>query len=150
QRVVQALDGRDRLAVEDELVSHRLHAEDTDLLLDQPWQDLVLEAPEVRVHDVQGHLDGVEPEVVGGRHVEHPAVDRGVLVPGEADVPESSASSAPPGAKTRSGSSMRMTSWICMRSTRSVWRRRRDSSICSAAASRVRPSIFVIRKTLPR
>ena len=45
-------------------------------------QDLLLEAPVVDVHDVQGHLDG-RPVVGLAEHLE---VDRRVLVAGEAEV----------------------------------------------------------------
>src|SRR2546428_6072773 len=57
---------------------------------------------------------------------------------------------APPGAKIRSGSSNRIISWNCIKSMRSVCNLFSDSSICLAAVSLVRPSIFVMRKTLWR
>ena len=48
--------------------------------------DLVGEGAEVRVHDVDGHLDGVEVEVVFLRDFEHAEMDGGIFVAGEADV----------------------------------------------------------------
>ena len=46
---------------------------------------LLLEAAEVRVHDVERHLHGVEAEAVLGRHLEHAQVDQRIFVAGEAD-----------------------------------------------------------------
>jgi hypothetical protein len=48
-------------------------------------QDLLAEAAEVGVHDVERHLHGVEAEAVLRRHLQHPQVDERVLVAGEAD-----------------------------------------------------------------
>ena len=61
-----------------------------------------------------------------------------------------SASMLPPGAKQRSGSDGRITSWICMRSTWSVPSRESDSSIWRVALAASRPSIFDMRKTFSR
>ncbi len=44
------------------------------------------EGAEVRVHDVDGHLNGVEVEAVLLRDLEHAKVDGGVFVAGESDV----------------------------------------------------------------
>jgi hypothetical protein len=85
---VQALDRRHDAALEDEPVAHRLHGERSDLLLQEHRQHLMLEAPEVGVHHVERHLDGIEVDAMRPRGVEHPEMHVGVLVPGEPDVPD--------------------------------------------------------------
>ena len=45
------------------------HAEDADALFDELGHDVVGEAAEVGVHDVERHLDGVEMEVVLARRL---------------------------------------------------------------------------------
>src|ERR1039457_7004154 len=55
QRVVQALDGGDRSALEDVSVPHRFHAEHGDSLLDEFGQYLLRKAAEVSVHQIQRH-----------------------------------------------------------------------------------------------
>ena len=137
EAVVQGFDGLDGFAVEDVVVAEGLHGEDADALLERDGDDFAGEGAEVGVHDVDGHLDGVEVEAVLLGGFEHAQVDGGVFVAGEADVADlpaclaaTAASMAPPGAKMRSGSSMRMTSWNWTRSMVSVWRRPRDCSSC--------------------
>jgi hypothetical protein len=83
--VVEAFDGFDDVTVEDNAAAHGFHAEHTNALLDELWQDLLFEAAKVGIHDVEGHLDGVEAEVVLGGHLEHAEVDGGIFVAGEAD-----------------------------------------------------------------
>src|SRR5437773_2990378 len=85
-RIVQALDRAHRLAGRDLTVPEGLHPEDSDSLLHEDLQDLLLEALEVGVHHVQRHLDRVEPEPVLRGRLEHPQMDRRTLVPREADV----------------------------------------------------------------
>ena len=82
---MEAFDGFDGVAFEDDAAAHGFHAEHADALLDKFGQDLVFEAAEVRVHDVEGHLDGVETEVVLARQLEHAEVDDRVFVTREAD-----------------------------------------------------------------
>ncbi len=72
-------------AVEDEVVAERLHRQDADPLLGGQRQHLMGEAAEVGVHDIDGHLDGVEVEAVLVRDFQHPPVDERVFVAGEAD-----------------------------------------------------------------
>src|SRR5947208_8188789 len=85
-RVMQALDRADGLAGRDLAIPEGLHPEDSDPLLHEDRQDLLLEALEVRVHHVQRHLDRVEPEPVLRGRLEHPEVNRGVLVSRETDI----------------------------------------------------------------
>lgn len=70
-RVMQAFDGADGVAFEDDAAAHWFHAEHADLFLFQDRQDAALETVEMGVHHVQWHLDGVEPELVGGGGLEH-------------------------------------------------------------------------------
>src|SRR5436309_10573555 len=156
-RIVQALDRSHCLAGRDLTIPEGLHPEDSDPLLHEDRQDLLLEAFEVSVHHVQRHLDRVELEPMRRGRLEHPQMDRGTLVSCEADVPDpprilrlEGRLNRTPLAKIRSGSSIRMISWNCRRSMTSVWSRRSDSSICRAAAVRVCPSIFVMRKARSR
>lgn len=83
--VLQTFDGFDGVALENDAAAHGFHAEHADALLDELGQDLVFEAAKVRVHDVEGHLDGVEAEVVLRGHLQHSEMDGGVFVAGEAD-----------------------------------------------------------------
>src|SRR2546422_588463 len=84
--VVEALDGRHRTAHQNERIAHGLHPQHADVLLDQHGHDLLHEAVVMGIHHVQGHLHRVEPEPVRPGGVEHPQVDSGTLVTGEADV----------------------------------------------------------------
>jgi len=63
-----------------------LHGEDADTFGVGDGDDLVLEGAEVGVHDVDGHLQGVEVEALLFGIVDHVQVDGGVLVAGESDV----------------------------------------------------------------
>ena len=70
-RVVQAINGRDGFALEHEAGSHGLHAENGDALLDGNGNDFFLEAVEVRVHDVERHLHGIEMKLVRRGDLQH-------------------------------------------------------------------------------
>ncbi len=83
---MEALDGGDGAAFEDVAVAEGLHAEDGNAFVDEAGDDMLDEAAEVGVHDVERHLAGVEVEVVGSALIEHTEMDRGVLMAGEADV----------------------------------------------------------------
>src|SRR5438094_2638358 len=87
-RIVQALDRSHWLAGRDLTIPEGLHPEDSDPLLHEDRQDLLLEAFEVSVHHVQRHLDRVELEPMRRGRLEHPQMDRGTLVSCEADVPD--------------------------------------------------------------
>ena len=82
---MEALDRSHRLALEDEAVSHRLHAQDTDAFAHQRRQHVLAETAEVGIHDIERHLYRVEVELVLSRHLQHPQVDERVLVAGESD-----------------------------------------------------------------
>src|SRR3989449_2261624 len=84
--IVEAFDGHHGAAHQDERIAHGLHPQHSDVLLDEPGHDLLLEAVVMRVHHIQRHLHRVEPEPVRPRGVEHPQMDGGALVTGEADV----------------------------------------------------------------
>ena len=56
QRVMQALDGCDRSALEEVSVPHRFHAEHGNSLLDEFGHYLLRKAAEVSVHQIQRHL----------------------------------------------------------------------------------------------
>src|SRR5438552_6939041 len=85
-RIVKALAWDHGLAGRYLAISEGLHPKDSDPFLHQDRQDLLLEALEVRVHHVQRHLDRVEPEPVLRGRLEHPLMDRGILVSREPDV----------------------------------------------------------------
>ena len=71
EAVVQSFDGLDGFAVENVVVAEGLHGEDADALLEGYGDDFTGEGAEVGVHDVDGHLDGVEVEGVFLRGLEH-------------------------------------------------------------------------------
>src|SRR6266498_1341711 len=71
---MQALDGRDGLALEDEGIPHRFHSEHPDLVRDQARENLMFETPKMCVHDVQWHLHGVKAEFVGRSDLQLPEV----------------------------------------------------------------------------
>ena len=83
---MKGFDGLDGVAFEDVGVAEGFHGEDADALLECDRHDLFGEGAEVCVHDVDGHLNGVEVEVVLLRGFEHAEMDGGILVAGEADV----------------------------------------------------------------
>jgi hypothetical protein len=72
---VKAFDWLDRLALEDVPRTHRFHSEHPDLLLEQHGQDLVLKTAVMRVHHIQGHLHGIEPELMLRRRLKHVQMD---------------------------------------------------------------------------
>lgn len=82
---MQAFDGTDGFAFYDEVVAHRLHAKNSHLLLDGNRYDLFAEPLEMRVHEIERHLHGIEDEPVLGCGVQHVQVDVGALVAGEAE-----------------------------------------------------------------
>src|SRR5271165_2793604 len=84
--VVQTFDRRGRLAVEDQFVPQRFHAEHSNPVLDQNRENLFLKAVEVRVHDVQGHLHSIEGELMREPGLEHLEMKCGALMTGKADV----------------------------------------------------------------
>src|SRR5579859_7357979 len=79
------------LAVENEFVAQRLHAEHSNSVLHQNRENFFLEAVEMSVHDIQGHLHRIEAELVREGSFQHFEMDVGTLVPGEADVADLSA-----------------------------------------------------------
>src|SRR5581483_8526796 len=83
---MQTLDRRDGLALQNDGVAHRLHAEHSDIVLHQNWKDFAAEAVVMCVHHVERHLYGVESEAVSKSGVEHLQVDVGTLVSREPDV----------------------------------------------------------------
>ena len=86
ESVVEAIDGRDNFAFEDDVVSHRFHAEYAYAILDQFRQHQFREAAKMSVHDVERHLDGIEVEAMFGRDFQHVEMDMRILVSGESDV----------------------------------------------------------------
>ena len=62
--VVQALHRRGGLALKNEVISHRLHSQDSDFLPQQNGKHLDLETVEVMIHDVQWQLHSVECELM--------------------------------------------------------------------------------------
>jgi len=83
---VEALEWSRRFALENKVVAHWLHAEHAHIVLKQDRQHFSFEAVEVRIHYVQRHLDGVEPEPMLGSGVQHLQMDVRTLVAGESDV----------------------------------------------------------------
>ena len=61
---MKALHGGRCFALKNNVVTHGLHAEHADVVLDQEGQNFLFEAVEVRVHYVEGHLNGIERESV--------------------------------------------------------------------------------------
>src|ERR1700676_3231104 len=62
--VVKALHGGGGLALENDVVTHRLHTQHADVVLEQDRQNFLFETIEVRVHYVERHLNSVEREPV--------------------------------------------------------------------------------------
>jgi len=67
----EAFDGRHGLAVENASVAYRLHAENADVLLQQIGQNSLLETFKMRIHDIEGHLNGVESKVMSRGCIKH-------------------------------------------------------------------------------
>src|SRR5260370_30193500 len=63
-RVVKALYRGGCLALENNAVTHRLHTEHADAVLQQDGQNFLFKTIEVRVHYIEGHLNGIEREAV--------------------------------------------------------------------------------------
>src|ERR1700728_1865114 len=49
---------------------------------------MAAEAAEMRIHDVERHLAGVETELVLRRHFQHPQMHEGIFMPGESNEPD--------------------------------------------------------------
>src|SRR5260370_26432795 len=64
--VAETLDGRDGVAFEQDSGTHGLHAEDADFIFHEDGKDSLPETLVVRVHGVEGHLDGVEMKLMRG------------------------------------------------------------------------------------
>src|SRR6267143_883643 len=62
--VVKALHRSRCFALKNSVVTHRLHAEHADIVLEQDWQHFRFETIKVRVHDVERHLNGIEGEAM--------------------------------------------------------------------------------------
>src|SRR5260370_18604011 len=62
--VVKALHRRGRFAFENNVITHGLHAEHADIVLEQDGQDFLFKTIEVCVHYVEWHLNGIEREAV--------------------------------------------------------------------------------------
>src|SRR5882672_7424268 len=83
---MQALDGSDGFALEDEGIPHGLHSQHPNLVRDQARENLMFEAAKMCVHDVQWHLNGVKTEFVGRRELEHPQMNERIFMPVKSDV----------------------------------------------------------------
>ena len=81
---MQALERRHHFGFQDVFVAHGLHAKDAHLFLYQNRHHFLAEAAEVRVHDVQRHLRGVETKTVFVGHFQHTQMHTGIFVAGEA------------------------------------------------------------------
>src|SRR5260370_6709023 len=86
QRVVETLDRCGNARFQDVAEGDRFHAKDGGALFDKSWDNLMGEAAEVKIEYVQGHLAGIEMELMLGCDVEHTQVNGRVLMAGEADV----------------------------------------------------------------
>src|SRR6266550_8498218 len=62
--IVKALHRTGCLAFENNVVTHRLHTEHADVVLEQDRQNFLFKAIKVRVHYVERHLNGIEREAV--------------------------------------------------------------------------------------
>ena len=62
--VMKALHRGSCLALENNVATHRLHTENADIVLKQDQQHFLFKTIEVRVHHVEGHLNGIECESV--------------------------------------------------------------------------------------
>ena len=84
---MKALKRLHRVAFEDDALrgTECFHTEDAGPIGDEAGHDKLRERAEVRVHDVERHLDRVEVEAVLLRDIEHIEVDMRVFVAGEAD-----------------------------------------------------------------
>ncbi len=83
---VQALDGCNSLALQNDAVAHALHSKNADILFHKLRKHIVDKAAEVRIHHIHWHLNRIEPEIMRGRQVEHVQMDSRILVAGESDV----------------------------------------------------------------
>jgi hypothetical protein len=83
---VQALGGRGGLAIENNFVAHGLHAEHSDIVLNQHGEHFLFEALIVRIHYVERHLNSIECELVGEGRFQHFEVNVWTLVSSETDV----------------------------------------------------------------
>ena len=61
---MQAFEGSDGVALQDNSAAHGFHTEHGDALLYKFGHDIVREASEVRVHRIQRHLARIEVKIV--------------------------------------------------------------------------------------
>src|SRR5258707_1101257 len=83
--IAQTLDSRNSVALQNEGVAHRFHAENPDATLGQNRQDLLFETIEVGVHYVERHLDGIEREAMLRCRAQHLQMNIWTLVACKAD-----------------------------------------------------------------
>src|SRR5215469_16255844 len=67
------------------MIAQRLHAQDSDVSPYQDWQNFLFKTVVVRVHHVEGHLHGIERELMFGSGIEHFEMNLGTLVSRESD-----------------------------------------------------------------
>ena len=126
-RILKAFGWTDHIALEDDTRSHRLHGEDPDVSGGQFRKDIMFKTSEMSIHCIKRHLHGIEPEAVFPGCFEHPEMDVRVLVSRKTYKPYLSGFARfdqclerSAGENILSGSSSRITSWICTRSITSV------------------------------
>jgi hypothetical protein len=90
ERVMEAFDGGDNailqeIALEENAASEALHAENCDVLTESLWRNKLSKATEVRVEDVDRHLDRIKMEPVMLCDLQHVEVNMGIFVACEAD-----------------------------------------------------------------
>ena len=88
QSVVQTLDRRHRVRLQDDPVRHALHTQHTNGRPHELGKHELLEAAVVSVHDVERHLNCIEREAVLLRDGKGVQVNARILMSGESDVPE--------------------------------------------------------------
>jgi hypothetical protein len=83
---VQHVDRIDEARLEQIVVAERLHRENTHVEFLRDGNDVLLEAVEVRVENVERHLHGVEGKPVPSGEFDHVQVIVGMFMAREADV----------------------------------------------------------------
>src|SRR5208337_1113288 len=68
------------------MVAKGFHRQYSDVVFYEDGQNLVFEAPEMRIHYVKRHLNRVEMKAVFGSRIEHAKVDKGIFVTGKTDI----------------------------------------------------------------
>src|SRR5262245_50912054 len=86
ERIMEALNGSHRMGLQEDAVGHALHSQDPDVTANQLGQDLLLKAPIVSIHQVEGHLDRVDFESAAFRDIQRVSMYRRIFVAGEPDV----------------------------------------------------------------